>query len=173
MPTPSQIPPFVNYVAGRLLTVDDYQAEQAYLRAKLRQHNRMLHQPGIVEGLTVTVTVSTVQVSSGVALDAAGNAICVPTAQTVPLPKTSADVYVILRYAEVGIDPIPVLDAPGSPTRLPSRIQEGFAFGYEPVGTAPPVPSPEDLIPPVRLAQLVYVRGRWRLDPTFHRAQAR
>jgi hypothetical protein len=65
----------VNYVTGHLLSVEDFTAEQDYVREKLRRHNRALHQPGVVDGLEVTLESPGVRVAPGFALDAAGNDI--------------------------------------------------------------------------------------------------
>ena len=45
----------VNYAHGQLLGVDDFRAEQDYVRRRLSRHNRLLHGVGIVCGLDVTV----------------------------------------------------------------------------------------------------------------------
>ena len=173
MTIPCRVPPRVHYFPGQVLSAEDFIAEQSYFREKLRQHNRTLHHPGIIEGLAVTLDATQVQVSPGLALDAAGNELCVPATQTALLPKTPADVFVVLRYDESAIDPVPVPGPPGSDSGTPSRIQETFTLGYEPVGGVRPPPSTEDSTPPVRLAHLLYTQGTWRLDPTFHHAEAR
>ena len=54
-PVPCQPLSRVRYVTGQVLPVDDFIAEQNYFREKLRRHNRTLHQPGIVDGLEVTL----------------------------------------------------------------------------------------------------------------------
>jgi len=41
----------VNYFAGRLLTAEDFRAEQEYHREKSRRHNRRLHGSGVASGL--------------------------------------------------------------------------------------------------------------------------
>ena len=45
----------VRYYAGQLLTARDFQAEQDYVRARHRIHNRWLLGAGVVSGLRVTV----------------------------------------------------------------------------------------------------------------------
>jgi len=124
----------VNYVTGYLLSAEDFTAEQDYVREKLRRHNRSLHQPGVVDGLEVTLESPGVRVAPGFALDAAGNEICVPVAQGPPLPSIVEEVYLVLRYKEIGVNPIPVLGLPGNGNAdgVPSRIQESFEIGYDP-----------------------------------------
>jgi hypothetical protein len=66
------------YYAGQLLSVADLTAEQDYLLAKRRLHNRYLHGWGVVSGLGVaTAGPSEVRIEPGLALDAAGNEILV------------------------------------------------------------------------------------------------
>lgn len=174
-PVPCQPLTRVHYFTGQLLSAEDFAAEQTYFREKLRRHNRALHQLGVVDGLEVTLASRGVRVAPGFALDAAGNEICVPVAQKAPLPSMMGEVYVVLRYTEIGINPLPVLVPPGEATTdtVFSRVQESFEIGYDPPGANSPPASPQDPAPPLRLARLRFVRGRWRVDPRFQRPTAR
>jgi hypothetical protein len=165
----------INYFTGRLLTAADLLSEQEYFLEKLRRHNRLLHRPGVVGGLDVSVEPSGIRVDPGLAVDAAGNEICVPTAQTIAFPAGRGEVYLALHYAEIGIDLIPVPGSSGgeTPGCLPSRIQESFTLGFAPPGTEPPSPPPPQASPPVRLARLRRTRGRWTVDSRFRRPKAR
>ena len=165
----------VHYFAGRLLVSEDLTADQEYFLEKLRRHNRLLHRPGVVEGLGVSVESVGIRVDSGLAIDAAGNEICLPTVQTIAFPPGRGEVYLVLRYAEIGIDPIPVPESFGGESleSLPSRIQESFTLGFAPPGGDSPLhPSPQ-ASPPVRLARLRRTRGRWTVDSRFRRPRAR
>lgn len=159
----------VHYFTGQLLSADDFIAEQDYVREKLRRHNRALHRPGILDGLEVGLQSPGVRVAPGFALDAAGNEICVPVAQGAPLPSMAEEVYLVLRYKEIEASPIPVPGpaGEGNAASVPSRIQESFEIAYDRPGTSHPPASP-----PIRLARLRLVRGRWRLDPRFRRPKA-
>ena len=173
--TPCQTFTRVNYFTGQLLSPQDFTDEQNYFHEKLRRHNRSLHQPGVVDGLEISLETPDVRVAPGLALDAAGNEICVPVAQSAPLPSGPREVYVVLRYKEIGINPIPVPGTTGEGTTdcLPSRIQESFEIRFAPTGgTRPPTP-PQDPSPPVRLARLRFTRGRWIVDARFRRPKAR
>ena len=101
-PIPSRMLTRVNYFAGHLLSAEDFSAEQDYVREKLRRHNRTMHQPEVVDGLEVTLESPGVRVAPGLALDAAGNEICVPLAQGAQLPSIAGEVYLVLRYKEIG-----------------------------------------------------------------------
>jgi len=165
----------VHHATGQVLSVAEFTAEQTYFREKLRRHNRAVHQPGVVDGLAVTLEASAVRVAPGFAVDAAGNEICVPVAQSAPLPSVAGAVYVLLRYKEIAVNPIPVLGPPGEGNTdgVPSRIQESFEIGYDPPGANSPPTAPQDPAPPIRLARLRRVRGRWQLDARFRRPKAR
>ena len=176
-PVPCQPLSRVHYSTGQVLSVEDFTAEQDYFREKLRRHNRVLHQPGVVDGLEVTLESPGVRVAPGFALDAAGNEICVPIAQEARLPPSAGEVYLVLRYTEIGIHPIPILGplplGEENADSVPSRIQESFEIGFERPGANPTPASPRDPSPPVRLARLHLVRGRWRVDARFRRPKAR
>ena len=174
-PVPCQPLARVHYAVGQLLSADDFTAEQTYFREKLRRHNRTLHQPGIVDGLEVTLEPPAVRVAPGFALDAAGNEICVPVAQVAPLPSMVGEVYVVLRYKEIAVNPIPVLGPPGegAADRMAARIQESFEIGFEGPGANPAPALPHDASPPIRLARLRLVRGRWRIDTRVRRPKAK
>jgi hypothetical protein len=65
----------LSYHFGMLLGVDDFETEQAYHRGKHRLHNAWLHREGVVWGFNVSVNqkAGEIQVSPGLALDAAGH----------------------------------------------------------------------------------------------------
>ena len=75
-----------NYFYGKLLTSRDFEDEQNYMNNKRRLINRVLHGAGIVYGLdVVAVDESSVVIQSGLALDASGREIVVPSTQVVKL----------------------------------------------------------------------------------------
>src|SRR5215469_947393 len=81
------------YFSGQLLTETDLNSEQAYLRAKLRLHNRYLHGAGVVCGLQVTCSdcAGNVTIQSGYAIDPCGNDIIVCDRQEFPIIKRIHD----------------------------------------------------------------------------------
>lgn len=161
-----------NYFTGKLLTAEDLQAEQDYHRKQRQRHNRTCHAAGVVEGLGVTCAGLQVRVAAGLALDCAGREIEVPQPAELSLASVkSASLYVLLAYAERGVDFVPVVDGIGETTTVASRIEETFDLsvgprprahprrgkGWRGCGTEHPMP----------LARLVRSRGRWRVDRAY------
>lgn len=105
----------VNYFAGRLLSADDFRAEQEYHREKSRLHNRRLHGCGVVSGLTVSLSGGTsrpaVTVKPGVGIDPAGNELELDAERSVPIGAKCRAFRVVLRYVERPVEPIPSLGA--------------------------------------------------------------
>ena len=103
----------VRYFFGMLMDVDDFNQEQAYLLAKARRHNRMLHGWGIVAGLEVSATsseASEVSVAPGFALDPCGNEISVGESVLVEVPSDGAS-FVAVRFEEVVVREARVRDS--------------------------------------------------------------
>lgn len=126
------------YFYGKLLTVDDFQAEQKYMNDKRRLINRFLHGSGVVCGLNVVrVDDYSISLESGVALDFSGREIVVDT----PIIKklsliegfdsyTAEDeddsyLYLCIEYAEQ--DKNPVFNVAGSTSDTEfSKVGEGY-----------------------------------------------
>lgn len=99
------------YFDGRLLTSEDFEREQTYLRDRLRRHNRHLHGWGVVHGLQVTlVEGGRLEVSPGLALDCEGNEVAVDEALCVAIPDGELPFYVAVAYAETPTHPVPAGD---------------------------------------------------------------
>lgn len=141
----------VNYFHGMLLTEQDFQDEQAYLREKLKLHNR-LHGYGVVWGLELKIKcievegdpVSKVFLTPGLAIDCAGNEIVVCQEQLVPLDEKIEAMFrscklvfpppklcVALRYCECATNPETQYTAScANEERQPNfaRVREGFGL---------------------------------------------
>jgi len=165
----------LNYFFGRLLTADDFTAEQNYHREKQRLHNLHCHGPGVVQGLNVSTahqnSAWTVAIGPGVAIDPAGNEIELCTAARLRLPNSPTALQVGIRFSERLSAPIPSLSDPASPNSEASRVEEGCEVVLQPV-TMPGgsrakgkglVISPDTL----PLAHLARVRGAWRVNRKF------
>ena len=140
----------VNYVAGMVLGVDDFQQEYANLSGHDARIVRDLIGYGVVSGLRITVDVDStgprVQVAPGEAVTPSGKFICVSPAQCAYLndwldanrasvealsspPPASIPLYVVACYRECPTDSVPI---PGEPCRTddelmaPSRLKESF-----------------------------------------------
>src|SRR6185369_2413707 len=82
----------VNYFEGKLLSADDFTAEQHYLIEKRYLHNRLLHGSGIVSGLAVSLSsdqsAPAVIVEPGIAVDRCGREMVLTSAVSLTLSGT-------------------------------------------------------------------------------------
>jgi hypothetical protein len=157
----------VNFIQGMVLGVDDFQTAQDCARKRMNRRNRVLYGTGIASGLGVTVQHDTsgscVVIAPGLALDPAGNEICLDQPMKCPLSTQGGVRFVLLLYKELLCRRVPSsatepLDATnGAPTPQPTRIAETFK------AYVAPAPDADALT----IARLRHVRGRWRIDPTF------
>ena len=173
----------VNYFTGQLLTADDLIAEQNYHLEKHRQHNRLCHGYGVIEGLNVSVAKengkSTVIVGPGAAIDSAGNLIQLCDPARLTLPESGTPLFVAIRFAECPTDPVPTLGEPSSGlgnSEQYARIQEQCEVFLSP--TAGPDLENRNchkgprLPPGLVLSRLTRSGGRWHLDKKFRPARA-
>lgn len=133
------------YYRGKLLSVDDFQTEQKYIRS-LDQTNKYIFTTsygGVVCGLEVTADNDTITVSSGLAIDGCGRKIVVgsPKPETPELPDNNKDYYVYLKYKEQDKDKVYVTESTwgkgriagesGSRTKQYNRIKETCVIKVE------------------------------------------
>jgi hypothetical protein len=100
----------VSYFDRQFLRATDFQAEQAYELDRRRRHNRLLHQPGVAEGLQVTANPNdtVVSVSPGTAYDQQGQEIVLSASQHVDISTitgATTNAFVTIAYAEQPTDP--------------------------------------------------------------------
>ena len=156
------------YFDGRLLTAADFQLEQQYLRSKAQLHNRLLHGSGVVHGLDVRSSAGRIIVSTGVALDSAGNTIVLREAcavTVVPSTTKQASMFVVIRYSEQLIDPISII-APDGDVVEHLSVEESATCSVEP--TAPRSPDTG-----VAIARIIWRTTQWRVDARFRRRRVR
>lgn len=149
----------VNYFDRQFLRAAEFQDEQTYDLDRLRRHSRLLHTPGVAEGLQVTGNVgdASVSVSAGTAYDGLGQAIVLASAQQLSVASitgASATAYVTISYAEQGSDPSTDPGVSGNST----RISEIPALA---VGSSPPA-APNLNIP---LAKVAMANGKISAPP--------
>lgn len=117
----------VKYFQGKLLSANDFQAEQSYFRSKNQLHNQLLHGTGVVCGLIVSVVSENprqVSVSPGIAIDGTGQEIIIPSPVVISLDDYNDDIYLTLRYHETLADPVPI---PGNSQQNDySKINEDY-----------------------------------------------
>ena len=81
----------VTYFDRQFLRAADFLAEQAYDLDRRRRHNRLLHGPGVAEGLQVSGNPGDtfISVSPGTAYDALGQEIVLPASLHVDISTIS------------------------------------------------------------------------------------
>lgn len=145
----------MNYFHGMLLTEQDFQDEQDYIREKLKLHNR-LHGAGVVWGLRLELkcfkispqkTITKIFIAGGLALDCAGNEIVVCENYLVPLDEKINELrchgllikekdkykgpklFIGIRYCECKSQPAEQYTSECADDKLRpqfSRVREGF-----------------------------------------------
>lgn len=130
----------VNYFDRQFLRAADFQDETAYQMDRRRRHTRLLHSPGIAEGLAVAGNVGDafVTVAPGTAYDDLGQEIVLPPRQQpwqVPVSIGKSPVYVTIAYSEQPSDPSMDPGVVGN-----TRITENPALAVS--GTPPLDPDP-------------------------------
>lgn len=152
----------VRFFAGRLLTADDLNDEQAYHREKHRRHVHALHGHGVVHGLRLTIDAdgTTLTIEPGLAIDASGNELCLPEAIRIAVPEgTSSPAAVSLHFIERLVDLVPAADGRDPE---PSRIEEGARVVISSCGGDGAV-----------IGQIVRASDGWRPDRSFAPPRAR
>ncbi|NEO47027.1 MAG: hypothetical protein F6K55_24060 [Moorea sp. SIO4A3] len=100
----------LHYFNKQFLREQDFIDEQNYHMHQQRDHNRLLHTPGIAQGLEIPDPPSgstSVTVNAGIAYDNQGREIFLANNQEINLGTFAADqsVYVAIAYAEQETDP--------------------------------------------------------------------
>lgn len=161
----------VNFFDGQLLTAADLRAEQDYFLARGRRHNRVVHGWGVLRGLGVSVSGDAVEVSSGAAIDCAGNEIHLPACVALAIPPDARRLVVVIRHVERGVDPVPALGstvAADESSIQYSRIEEACEVELSATAVADPHPalkpgSPGCGLPhALAIAMLRRSRSGWR-----------
>lgn len=122
------------------LTARDLEEEQTYLLDLDSRHNHLLHGPGIVVGLRIATDLSgTLVVEPGVAIDALGREVLLPSAAPIPDPDQYGALDVWLVYCR---EPVSARD-PGrtacGPEAFARWIETGHVITTAVAVDAPPV----------------------------------
>jgi hypothetical protein len=152
----------VRFFAGRVLTADDLNDEQAYHREKHRRHVRALHGHGVVHGLRLTMDAdgTTLTVEPGLAIDSSGNELCLADTIRIAVPEgTTSPAAVSLHFIERPVDPVEAADGQDPE---PSRIEEGARVVISACGGDGAV-----------IGQIVRASDGWRPDRSFAPPRAR
>ena len=113
----------VTYFDRQFLRAADFLAEQAYDLDRRRRHNRLLHGPGVAEGLQVSGNPGDtfISVSPGTAYDALGQEIVLPASLHVDISTISgatATAFITIAYSEQPSDPSTDPGIVGNSTRI-------------------------------------------------------
>jgi hypothetical protein len=163
----------VNYFTGRLLTAEDFGAEQEYHREKSRLHNRRLHGSGVVRGLTASLTGGTsrpaITVKPGVGIDPAGNELELDAERSLTIGVKARAFVVMLRYVERPVAPVPSLGTGGDTDAAAyALIEEDIELALVP--DDPPRRCGDAAL---SLARYVRSGSTWQRDRAFKAARAR
>ncbi len=155
----------VRYFFGKLMSLEDFDAEQSYFVNRLRRHNRFLHGWGVIAGLEVSISkANEVVVSAGLAIDCAGNEIAVPEPVSIPFCSTEGTLHVAIQYHELEVSPVPAAEGVEF-----SRIRDGAEVvlleanpGAKHRGMEPGTPGCGQAHP-LCLAKLTWRQSKWQL----------
>jgi Chaperone of endosialidase len=141
---PSVVEKRVRYFDGQFLQDQDFIDEQNYQMDREHRHNRLLHGPGIADGLTVTSTApNQVTVAPGTAVDADGYQLVLAQATPVPLPAPDFNnrqgVELYISYLQTAVDAQTVTGSAGDTRWLERPQLTALAPGQAWSGAAPPV----------------------------------
>ena len=98
------------YFRGRVLTHDDFEREQQYLRDRDRRLALVLGGSGVVRGLHVRLESDAVVVGPGVAVDRRGEVLVVDRPFRAPLAASTCELRVVVRHVEHSDAPLPSLE---------------------------------------------------------------
>jgi len=134
----------VRYFDGQFLQDQDFIDEQNYQLDREHRHNRLLHGPGIADGLTVTSTTpNQVTVAPGTAIDSDGHQLALAQATTVDLPAADFNdkqgIQLYISYLESAEDPQAVGGSQDFTRWLERPQLTAVVPGHDYAGTAPPV----------------------------------
>lgn len=112
---PDYVDKRLRYFNNQFLQEQDFIDEQKYHIDRQRRHNRLLHTPGIADGLTVTASkgATNVQVDPGTAIDKKGRQILLSQSQSVAVqdsegnPFKDQKVFLVISYFEQESDDPP------------------------------------------------------------------
>jgi hypothetical protein len=141
---PAVVEKRVRYFDGQFLQDQDFIDEQDYQLDREHRINRLLHGPGVAEGLGVTSgSPNQVTVAAGTAIDASGWQLALAQATNVDLPAATFNnkqgVQLYLSYLVSAEDPQTVAGSSDFTRWLERPALTALAPGSQWQGTSPPV----------------------------------
>lgn len=119
----------LNYFNGLFLKAEDFIDEQNYHIARLERHNRLLHNPGIADGLDVRVegsNASQVTVTQGTAIDGNGKQIVLASDRPVPINGNdlrSQKILIVISYDDQEDETTKVGDRPATRRKEVPKVE--------------------------------------------------
>jgi hypothetical protein len=141
---PAVVEKRVRYFDGQFLQDQDFIDEQDYQLDREHRHNRLLHAPGVAEGLAVTsAAANQVTVAPGTALDSDGHQLVLAQATTVDLPAKTFNnqqgVQLYLSYLQSAEDPQTTAGSADFTRWLERPELTALVAGQDFADTSPPV----------------------------------
>jgi hypothetical protein len=138
---PEYVTKRLRYFNNQFLQEQDFRDEQHYHVDRQRRHNRLLHTPGIADGLTVTALkgATDVQVSPGTAIDGNGRQILLSESRSQAVQDTEGKpfkdqkVFLVISYFEQESD-----DPPAGGGEGKTRWEEQAKIEYYDQTKVPP-----------------------------------
>jgi hypothetical protein len=90
---------------GQPLLAEDLQLVQDYLLEKMYQHNRLAFNEGVITGLTVSCSDTTLHITPGVAMDSHGRLLELGEPQSLPVPDETGRWGLYMGQDDVQADP--------------------------------------------------------------------
>ena len=110
------------YFPARMLTAEDLELEQQYVNGQLRRLTRATLGTGVVEGLAISTSESTISVLPGLAVDPLGQLIELTESSAATLPAASGAWDVFVKLDHEPCDPILALAFDDESRQEPSML---------------------------------------------------
>jgi hypothetical protein len=128
----------MNYFERQFLRAQDLMDEQDYAQDRRTRVVRLLHTPGVAEGLAVSAgTAGTIAVAAGTAIDNSGRLIVLLTGVTVNLRTDATTANIFISFSEGESDPSTDPGITGN-----TRIREAPVITQQRTAPAPPEQPP-------------------------------
>ena len=155
----------VRYFGGQLLSADDFRDEQQYHIRMRYFHNKVLHGPGVISGLELSISSGTsspsVVVAPGYAIDPEGHELILNALIELPISDKHSPQYVTIEHTEKETDWV---ISPDGSRKVPSRIEDCLLARL--------VADPQEC-GALTIGRVVLGSSGWDVDRTFQPLKSR